>query len=538
MPPRAFATSAGAALAFALVLALDAPALARPRDPAISLLHRMHLYFASHETDGVTLDSRSAILPTEVIRLTVVSELLGYIELEKVHPCLEFRRDIVRHADYLLLHFDEIVTGGPFDGMLGYALLGAYEISGDSRYLERGTVVVNALKALPSYDTILNGGLMAALALAEYDRLVGDPESALRTHDIVASQVPYQHTDGSFPHWCQCSKDVSYTDWMAMEMILIQRMTGDPLIEPMLEGAWRFMEARLDSTGNTRYEEPCPGVPDCTLYYYSIATGCTIDYDTRAFTNEPGYTALLFDHFHSLRSPLVMRFLLSLETRGTFKDKWDFWPPPSDPYYVWTTADTSVVNMGVIFWSLAALLSGRPDLRAVEREWLAEEAEDRAAGARAVAGGGPAGAPRGPLLPSRVAAPGPPSARALVDRLMMAGISAASYCDAPAAPRGSGPAGPDSGRPGARLGPVVPNPVRDRCAIRLALSAPASVSLTVLDARGRAVRRLISGSLEAGERVAWWDGRDGRGRPLPAGAYFVQLRAAGEERSARIVILR
>ena len=116
---------------------------------------------------------------------------------------------------------------------------------------------------------------------------------------------------------------------------------------------------RVDANGRTRYEEPCEDYPGCTIYYYSIATGCTIDYDTRAFTNEQGYLALLFDELHSPRYADVMSFFASLENAGTFKDKWDFWPTPDDPYYPWTVADTSVVNMSVIFWSLSAAQSAR-----------------------------------------------------------------------------------------------------------------------------------------------------------------------------------
>ena len=75
--------------------------------------------------------------------------------------------------------------------------------------------------------------------------------------------------------------------------------------------------------GKSRFVEPCPGVPGCVQYYYSRATGCSYDYDTRGWTVEPGYQALLLDHFRSRQYRPVMRFLLSLENRGTFS-----WPHP------------------------------------------------------------------------------------------------------------------------------------------------------------------------------------------------------------------
>jgi len=362
--PRMRVCAACAALAAVTLLA--APAAARrpppPRDPLIPMIQRMDRYFETHEIDGVTLDARYPILPTEVMRQSVISELLGYAELARIDPRPRYRGAVVSHADYLVAHFDEALSGGPFDGMLGDAMLGAFEVTGDSTYLDRGRIVIERLRALPPYQLILNGGLMAALAFARDQLVTGDLDSGRRAHDIIGSVVGYQNADGSFPHWCGGSEDVSYTGWMSMELVLLQRMIGDARIDPMLQGTYRFMSRRIDGDGRTSYQEPCPDFPGCMRYYYSLASGCPIDYDTRAFTNEPGYSALVFDHAHATpRVRAVLRFLGSLEHRGTFPDKWDFWPPPSDPYSVWTTSDTSVVNMGVIFWSLAVLLAGRQD---------------------------------------------------------------------------------------------------------------------------------------------------------------------------------
>src|SRR5262249_8537853 len=182
-----------------------------------------------------------------------------------------------------------------FDGMLGYCFFEAFEAAGDSRYLDAGRAVVTELVAVAPGNLILNGGLMAAVGFAAHYPLTGDATPPRLAPTAIASLPTDQNADGSFPHWCYRSEDVSYTDWMAMELILIQRRLDDPLITPMLQKMEAFMEERVDSTGNTSYEAPCPGQPGCTLYYWSAASGCDIDYDTRAFTNELGYSALLFD---------------------------------------------------------------------------------------------------------------------------------------------------------------------------------------------------------------------------------------------------
>src|SRR5262249_45420115 len=149
-----------------------------------------------------------------------------------------------------------------------------------------------------------------------------------------------------------------------------------PGLGSMLDHMRGFLDARIDAHGVTQYVDSCADYPGCVIPYYSIASGCTIDYDTRAWTNELGYSALLFDHFRSPTYDGVMRFLRSLEHGGTFADKWDFWGPTSDPYYPWTAADTSVINTSLIFWSLASVLSGRHDA-ATCRELRLEDVPQR-----------------------------------------------------------------------------------------------------------------------------------------------------------------
>jgi hypothetical protein len=48
-------------------------------------------------------------------------------------------------------------------------------------------------------------------------------------------------------------------------------------------------------------------------------------------------------------------------------------------------------------------------------------------------------------------------------------------------------------------------------------------SLKLFDPSGRHIRTLIDDFLTAGTRSVMWDGRDGEGRPLPAGMYLYSL---------------
>jgi len=344
----------------------ERPQSRRPPDPIPGLVQRIDRYLQDHEVDGVTRDPRWVLNETEEIRQSVVCQLLAYCELERINPQPRTREDVIEHADFLIARLDQMRAHAPFDGMLGYALLEAYEITGLTRFLDAGRTIVFELIDIPTEQCVLNGGLMLAMATGEFARITGHGGCAEKTTAILDLLVPYQNADGSFPHWCWGSRDIHYTGWMGMELIHLQRLTGDARIAGWLSSMSAFLEGRIGPDGRAIYEEPCDGVAGCTNYYYSRASGCWYDYDTRGWTVEPAYCALVFDHQNAAQYPTVMRFLLSLEKGGTIPDLYGYWPPPSDPEYPWTNADTSVVNMSVIFWAMTTALADRAARAPVE----------------------------------------------------------------------------------------------------------------------------------------------------------------------------
>ena len=462
--------------------AVPAPALPRPanawEDPLAPLIRRIDHYLQEFQVDGVTMDWRYSVIPSEEIRQTVVCQLLAYVELSRLDPRTRLRVEIVRHADFLLDRLDQVRSFGVFDGMLAYSLLGAYEITHEQRFLDAGTLMMNDLLAIPTSQCVLNGGLMLAMATAKYGQLTGEAQAVQKTHDIVAQLVPYQNADGSFPHWCRGSRDIHYTAWMAMELIHIGRLLDDPHIEPFLSTMSTFLEGRIAPDGRAIYEEPCPDVPDCTLYYYSRATGCGYDLDSRGWTVEPAYCALLFDHQGSPKYEPVMAFLDSIEDGGTIADLYDYWPPPSDPEYPWTTADTSVVCMSIILWTLSTTAADRVE-RGVPVDLVLDD-----------------------LIDTTGTTPGPQPV----------------YETRPLT--------------------VGPNPAPGECVLRFSLAASRQGSLTVFDASGRKVRTLESGDFARGEHAPRWDGRDDAGRALPEGIYFAHLRLDHGVQTRRITLLR
>jgi hypothetical protein len=85
---------------------------------------------------------------------------------------------------------------------------------------------------------------------------------------------------------------------------------------------------------------------------------------------------------------------------------------------------------------------------------------------------------------------------------------------------------------------VAPNPVAGP--LRFGIESPLGgrVSLELLDATGRLVRRLADAAHAAGRWSVACDAHDDAGRPLPPGLYLARLRADARTVVARIVVLR
>jgi hypothetical protein len=83
-----------------------------------------------------------------------------------------------------------------------------------------------------------------------------------------------------------------------------------------------------------------------------------------------------------------------------------------------------------------------------------------------------------------------------------------------------------------------PNPFSTSTTIHFALPRAASTRLVVYDISGRAVRTLLDGMQEAGDRRVTWDGRDDAGARLGPGLYMVRLEAAGTRLTRKMSLLK
>ncbi|SHK68142.1 T9SS type A sorting domain-containing protein [Rhodothermus profundi] len=83
-----------------------------------------------------------------------------------------------------------------------------------------------------------------------------------------------------------------------------------------------------------------------------------------------------------------------------------------------------------------------------------------------------------------------------------------------------------------------PNPFRTTTTIQFVLQQEGPIRLEVFDLLGRSVRVLLDGYLPPGPHRIVWDGRDARGRLLPAGVYLYRLRQHNQTQSRTLMLLR
>lgn len=85
---------------------------------------------------------------------------------------------------------------------------------------------------------------------------------------------------------------------------------------------------------------------------------------------------------------------------------------------------------------------------------------------------------------------------------------------------------------------ISPNPALGATNIQFSLDQNEVFTLSVFDLRGRRVRVLEQGVGTARPEVVGWDGKDGEGRHVPSGVYFVRLATRSEVLTNKVVLSR
>ncbi len=85
---------------------------------------------------------------------------------------------------------------------------------------------------------------------------------------------------------------------------------------------------------------------------------------------------------------------------------------------------------------------------------------------------------------------------------------------------------------------VSPNPFNPRTTVSFTLPTVGQVQITIYDAKGQMVARLVDESLNAGANTVEWDGRDAYGASMPSGTYFCRLTTAWGVETRKMSMLR
>ncbi len=90
-----------------------------------------------------------------------------------------------------------------------------------------------------------------------------------------------------------------------------------------------------------------------------------------------------------------------------------------------------------------------------------------------------------------------------------------------------------------RLGLYIsPNPFNPQTQVDLYLKAATTGTVRVLDVRGRQVAELHRGALVAGRNTLTWAGRDGSGRPVASGVYWVLAETDQEHLVKKMLLVK
>ena len=85
---------------------------------------------------------------------------------------------------------------------------------------------------------------------------------------------------------------------------------------------------------------------------------------------------------------------------------------------------------------------------------------------------------------------------------------------------------------------VFPNPFNPSTTIRFNLSEPQQAKVAVYDVSGHLIKTLLDEFTHSGEQTIEWNGRDGSGRAVSSGSYFVRLQGDRVSEVRKVMLVR
>jgi len=529
----------------------------------LDALVSMHEFLLSRKSSqGYTPDPRDSLLEpkSEFYRLVPCMQAQGYLNLYACTGEKVFLEEACDRLDFVALHLGEALSGTCYDGQLGWAFLDAYKFTCNKSYLEIGLNLAG--KCRPDEGRFLNWGMLAAVNLLRASEITGATVYLDDARTIIAQTLPFQNTDGSFPHQAVAGqRNLPYTSWLAYELVTYQE--GDPALPQLgtaIDRSGVFLARQLNLDGSPRYDwdslivvripDPmcvqcatlpseecesycaglCPGDPesrpcwcirqpakDCP--YIDTLTNITYydeearDYDVRGWTSELPSTAFVLDRTGRTQAKWkVLEFLFSLQNAdGSFPDKWGFVPTSNQRMYVFASETHSVIRTSDVFFYLSGLLrkpgsfDRHPDASSLAAATFTASPGETAKQSSA--------------SHSEVAARAREFAGA--ERPSGAKEHAGEHADAVQ-----------------NMAPTLvinPNPLFGAASISYSIREGSPCRISIVDVSGRLVKELVPAA--SGEGLVRWDGRDQNGKRVSPGVYFVMLASEAERASEKIIVL-
>lgn len=297
----------------------------------------------------ITLDPRPLGHSLEVLRLNVMSQAMGYLNLYRSTGLNRYRVEASDRVEYLLRLGDAALGNGPRDGMYGYLMFDAYEILGDPRCLDAGQrAAARCQSGVSETDLSMNAGLMCALNNAYAARLRGDLAGGSLADAIVDRTAPKQFDDGAFPHMplVAAGRNLNYTSWMATEMLLLRDLRpANELTEILLVNDLRFLQQHVAEDGSLLYSDSSgscandPGNADPRFVTSELAS-VALNLAVSGYRAEAARTL-----------SYLFRWRMGGKDLGGYPDK----HASVDSTNVWETGRPSILRTSLIFWFLTLI---------------------------------------------------------------------------------------------------------------------------------------------------------------------------------------
>ncbi|MFO8144473.1 MAG: M14 family zinc carboxypeptidase [Candidatus Syntrophosphaera sp.] len=90
----------------------------------------------------------------------------------------------------------------------------------------------------------------------------------------------------------------------------------------------------------------------------------------------------------------------------------------------------------------------------------------------------------------------------------------------------------------AALYPNYPNPFNPETTIRFSLAKPTDIDITIYNARGQLVRKLIGESVPSGDHQVVWNGRDDGGNEVGSGIYLYRMQSGDYVKTRKMMLVK